>query len=240
LNYDLLRVNEEVRNNWWFCKSDFLEYFFAELAPSERFALFSHNSDRPIGTEFRRDLRRRRLVAWFAQNPDFDHPKLYALPIGIANPTWPHGDQAALKKVQASRPPKSELFDVSFSISTSPRERSYCVQQTGLEPGSQRPYPEYLERLAAAYFCVSPRGNGIDGHRTWEALYLRTVPVVTRSVVTDHHSDLPMIVLDDWSQFRSIDFSPELYERTMGDWSPDALRLDRYLERVDRALAGMT
>lgn len=86
LNYDALRVNQHVDNDWWFCKADFLEYFFAEVAPSEEFVLFSHNSDRAIGRRFRRELRRRRLVAWFAQNPTFEHPKLRALPIGIANP----------------------------------------------------------------------------------------------------------------------------------------------------------
>jgi hypothetical protein len=32
LNYDVLRVNDEVENNWWFCNPEFLEYFFRHLA----------------------------------------------------------------------------------------------------------------------------------------------------------------------------------------------------------------
>jgi hypothetical protein len=236
LNYGELSVNEGVDNSWWFCKSDFLEYFFRELAPKEPFVLFTHNSDRTIGEGFLRELRRPRLIAWFAQNPGVEHPKLRALPIGIANPRWRHGDQAVLRRVQLAERPKRELFDVSFVVESNEAERRYCLEQTGLRLAERVGHEAYLERLASARFCLSPRGNGIDTHRTWEALYLRTVPIVTRNLVTDHHPDLPMIVLDDWSQFRSLDFSPELYEQTIGDWSPSMLRLDSYLDRVERTI----
>ncbi len=237
VNYDAPYENEDVDNDWWFCKADYLEYFFRRVAPRRPFVLFSHNSDRAIGRRFVPQLRRRRLVAWFAQNAAVVHPKLHALPIGIANPRWPHGDEEALRRVQAEPPPRTRLFDASFSLATNPGEREYCLEQTGLQPGPRRPFDEYLRDLAASYFCISPSGNGIDVHRTWEALYLRTIPVVTRSVLTEQHRDLPMIVLDDWSEFRSVEFSPELYERTLSGWSPDEIRLDRYLDRVGRLIA---
>ena len=230
-------VNEEAENeNWWFCKADFLEYFFEELAPDAEFVLFSHNSDRPIDARFRRHLRRRNLVAWFAANAALVHPKLVACPLGIANPEWPHGDTTAIEAVQRADVAKERLFDVSFTVNTNRAERERCLAETGLELEAPRSFAEYLDRLAASQFCISPRGNGIDTHRTWEALYVRTIPVVTRSVLTDHHPDLPLVVLDNWSEFRSIDFGPELYERTWDDWNPDKLRLDRYLERVSRTV----
>lgn len=236
LNYDALAVNEDVENDWWFCKADFLEYFFSDLLPGGEFVLFSHNSDREIGDEFRRQLDRRSLVAWFAQNATLSHSKLRAIPIGIANPRWSHGEQSELRRVQADAPPKRRLFDATFDVSTNVDERSYCLQQTGLFPDPKLPFKDYLRRLASAYFCISPRGNGIDSHRTWEALYVGVVPVVIRSLVTQHHTDLPMVVLDDWSEFRSIDFSPELYEELMGDWTPQTLRLDRYLGRIEESI----
>jgi len=236
LNYGPLVVNEDRDNDWWFVNGDSLEYFFRNHAP-DRFVLLSHNSDREIGRRFLRELRRPRLVAWFAQNPVLEHPKLRALPVGVANPYWPHGDQAALRAAQAASAEKSRLFDVSFNVETNPSVRRYCLEQTGLELAPQRPFPEYLEGLARSWFCVSPRGNGIDCMRTWEALYLKTIPVVTRSLVTEHHADLPLVVLDDWSEFRSIDFSPELYRRLWGDWDPAELRLDRYCRRIEERVA---
>src|SRR5262249_4859855 len=66
INYDDLIVNEDIDNDWWFCRADFIEYFFAEHEPAEPFVLFSHNSDRPVDPAVRRFLRRPRLRAWFA------------------------------------------------------------------------------------------------------------------------------------------------------------------------------
>ncbi len=232
LNFDAFIVNEDVDNDWWFCKTDYLDYFFRALAPSEPFVLFTHNSARAIGRRFRRQLNRDRLVAWFAQNPVIEHPKLRALPLGLANPFWPHGDQRVFKQIAADPPAKSKLFDVTFAVRTNPAVRSYCIEQTGLQPAPRRPYDEYLRGVASAYFCVSPEGMGVDCLRTWEALYLRTVPVVTKSIVAAHHSDMPILVLDDWADFGKIDFSPELYRELWGDWDPAELRLDRYMERV--------
>ena len=47
-------------------------------------------------------------------------------------------------------------------------------------------------------FVPSPAGNGIDCHRTWEAIYLGAVPVVLKSEFygTD---DWPVLVVDNWS-----------------------------------------
>jgi hypothetical protein len=240
INFDDLRVDQDLDNDWWFCHTDFVEYFFAKHEPPGEYVLFTHNSDRPIDRSLRRFLRRRRLRAWFAANAAVRHPKLHALPWGIANPHWPHGDGATLARVQAQDLGKTILFDASYDISTFPPAREYCRDQTGITPAPRRDFEEYLGALASSYFCIAPRGNGMDTHRVWEALYLRTVPVVTRTPLTEQHPDLPMIVLDDWSQFRAIDFSPELYERTIGGWTPESIRLDRYLERIARMIAAGT
>jgi len=238
INFDDLIVNEDVDNDWWFCRSEFVEYFFAKYEPAEPYVLFSHNSGRPIDASLRRIFRRRRLGGWFAANAAAHHPKLHAFPRGLADARWRHGDGAALRRVQAEQLEKTILFDASYDISTYRSEREYCRDQTGIEPGLRRDYEPYLRGLASSYFCVAPRGNGIDTHRLWEALYLRTVPIVTRSVVCEQHPDLPIVALDDWSEFRREDFTPELYHRLIDGWYPAVLELDRYLgERVERLLA---
>lgn len=236
INFDDLVVNEDVDNDWWFCRSELIEYFFAKHEPVGSYVLFSHNSDRPIDASLRRFFRRPGLRAWFTANAVARHEKLYAFPRGIADPRWRHGDGALLAEVQAQEREKTNLFDASYDISTFPPAREYCRQQTGIEPDSRREFDEYLRGLASSYFCIAPRGNGIDTHRVWEALYLKTIPVVIRSVVAEQHADLPIVMLDDWSEFREHRFSPELYERLMRDWSPDILRLDRYMERVERTV----
>jgi hypothetical protein len=237
LNHDVLSVDKGIDNDWWFCKSDWLEYFFRELAPESPFVLFTANSDRPIDRTLSRHLRRPSLVAWFGVNAALEHPKLFAVPLGIGDPSTPQdrpGDE--LRSAQAADLPKSRLFHVSFDVKTNPAERLHCLAETGLELAAPAAAPEYLRRLASAYFCIAPRGNGIDTHRVWESLYLRTIPVVTRSVLTDQHPDLPLVVLDDWSEFGSVEFSPELYDRIWSSWRPSELSLDGYLRRVSRTL----
>ena len=240
LNYDSLETNEAVDNNWWFCRSDSLEYFFARLAPRDRYVLFTHNSDRTIGSRFRSQLDDRRLVAWLAQNVALEHPKLHAIPIGLANPHWLHGDQQLLQTVIEARLPKNRLFDVSFNVETNPAARGYCLERTGLSQEERLSFEPYLRRLAQAYFCICPRGAGIDAHRMWEALAVGVLPVVTRSVLTQQHPDLPMIVLDDWSEFDSAAFTLDLYSRVWGEWTPNALRMDRYIERVRAKIGGVS
>jgi hypothetical protein len=195
--------------------------------------LVSHNSDYPIDERFRRRLRGGALGVWFAANVRLRHPKLVPIPLGIANPGWAHGDPALLREAQRVRD-KSELVDVSFSVETNPLERRRCLELTGLAPTPRLPYPKYLKRLARSYFCVSPSGYGVDAHRTWEALYVRTVPIVTRSALTDAHPDLPMVVLDDWADFASLELTPELYRGVLGSWQPEALSMESYLERLQR------
>jgi len=236
INFDDLTVNEDVENDWWFCRSEFIEYFFARHEPPGEYVLFSHNSDRPIDDGLRRFLRRRGLRAWFAANAATHHPRLHAFPRGIADARWKHGDGATLLRVQELELEKVALFDASYDISTYPPAREYCRDQTGIEPGPRRDYEPYLRDLASSYFCIAPRGNGIDTHRVWEALYLRTIPIVTRSVISEQHRDLPMIVLDDWSEFRSRRFTAELYTAVWGAFDPVELHLDRYVQRVSRLL----
>lgn len=233
-----LVVNEGRQNNWYFCKTDDLEYFFARIAPRSPFVLFSGHSDATVDRRFRKHLRRPELLAWLATNATLEHPKLRPLPVGIANPLtgWPNADRTVLGRARAADLPKERLFYVRFELHTNRREREQCLRETKLPLDPARDFPGYVEELASAYFCLSPSGAGLDCHRTWEALHLKTIPVVRRSLLTDYHRDFPMVVLDDWSDFRSITFSPELYRAIWNAWSRRAISLDGYLARVERIL----
>jgi hypothetical protein len=232
-------VHEDNDNNWWFTRTVDVHEFFASCAPQQEFVLFTGHTDLPVDRTHRRYVRKPELKAWFAVNALLEHPKLKARPFGFGALATPE-DTAVIRSVQERHLPKRQLFHCQFEVSRNPFERGYCLEQTGVPLGPARPWPEYLEELASSYFCISPNGIGIDCVRTWEALLVGTVPVVRRSLVTEHHPDYPMIVLDDWSEFRSIEFSLELYERTWNHWDPDELLLDRYLARVERILGGMT
>jgi hypothetical protein len=231
LNYGEPRLNPNGRPGWYFCKTNYVDWFFEHDAPRGSFTLITHNSDWPVGSSHRRQLRRRGL-RWFASNVDLVHPRLHPLPLGIANPHWPHGDTAAFRRVLERKPAKSRLFDVSFSLDTNAAERQRCLDLTGLELMPPLPFAAYLERLSSSLFCVSPAGHGVDCHRTWEALYAGTVPVVLRSPLTDANPDLPMVVLDDWVEFSTVPFSAELYAELWGNWTPAQLTHEACLRSI--------
>ena len=49
-------------------------------------------------------------------------------------------------------------------------------------------------------FEASPRGNGIDCHRTWEALILKTIPIVKTSRFDPAYDGLPVVIVKDWDE----------------------------------------
>ncbi|CAF1021949.1 unnamed protein product [Adineta ricciae] len=49
-------------------------------------------------------------------------------------------------------------------------------------------------------FWLSPRGNGLDCHRTWEALYLGVIPIVWNSSLNSLYVNLPIIVINDYTE----------------------------------------
>jgi hypothetical protein len=70
-------------------------------------------------------------------------------------------------------------------------------------------------RLVSTFkYVVSPHGNGIDCHRTWEALALGCIPIVKTSVLDPLFKGLPVLIVKDWSDISSIlldTFVPETY-----------------------------
>ncbi|CAF3794661.1 unnamed protein product [Rotaria sp. Silwood1] len=59
---------------------------------------------------------------------------------------------------------------------------------------------------------LSPRGNGIDCHRTWEALYLDAIPIVWHSTIDSLYTDLPVIIIHDWNEINKQFLRNKLYE----------------------------
>jgi hypothetical protein len=57
---------------------------------------------------------------------------------------------------------------------------------------------------------VSPHGNGLDCHRTWEALALGCIVIVKTSGLDPLHIGLPVLIVKEWSEI-----CKELLEETI-------------------------
>ena len=54
--------------------------------------------------------------------------------------------------------------------------------------------------MASCAFVLSPQGNGLDCHRTWEALCLGCIPIVKSSGLNPLFDNLPVWIVNDWTE----------------------------------------
>lgn len=60
---------------------------------------------------------------------------------------------------------------------------------------------EELWKIKSQYlFSVSPHGNGLDCHRTWEDLLLGCIVIVKKSPLDGLYKDLPVVIVNDWDE----------------------------------------
>ena len=56
-------------------------------------------------------------------------------------------------------------------------------------------------------FVVSPHGNGLDCHRTWESLALGNIVIVKRSPLDPLYAGLPVVIVSQWSEITAENLS---------------------------------
>lgn len=191
-----------------FLKTDYLGYFFSEIHPriKDPYILITHNSDYVVPGKFAHYLDDPKLFAWFGQNVDRTHSKLLPIPIGLANQYWPHGNLEAVARAErvSQSVTKSILLYINYSKDTSSKRSDESLLALTKLPcafvPTRKPFEEYMIDLAHSVFVVSPPGNGLDCHRTWESLYMGCIPIVQRSSIESLFADLPVVIVDDWAE----------------------------------------
>jgi hypothetical protein len=190
----------------FFVKPEYFEFFFASVHPhiNAPFILISHNSDLPAPGKYKKYLNDANLIAWFGQNGNcIDHPKFCAIPIGLENRYWKLHNINTVARLRAQKYEKKHLLYMNFNEKTNKDARSHVADLFKNKPfchmQTRKPFEEYLIDLAQSYFVLSPAGNGLDCHRTWEALLMGAIPVVKHSTLDPMFEQLPVVLIDDWS-----------------------------------------
>lgn len=81
-------------------------------------------------------------------------------------------------------------------------------------------------------FVVSPHGNGLDCHRTYEAIALGCIPIVKRSGISDLFLKLPVLVLDDWDEMPDAIHDHDRIDHLLQSTSTDDLLLSRWIDLI--------
>jgi len=188
-----------------FCKIDFLGEVFEKLRQCDKkIVLITHNSDIHVDKD-KYDSRPRCIKKWFAQNCKYKADDLIPIPIGLQRPKGGtlSGDYPAIQEQAAKIKVIRNMVYMNQVDRTNLKEREEVRVKWGplkyVTMEHATPFKQFLESVHSHKFVLSPQGNNdSDAHRTWEAIYLGTIPIVKRSVYTETYSDLPILIVDNW------------------------------------------
>lgn len=196
-----------------FCKTDLLREFFNEVDDFKgKLKLVTHQSDYSIGDCWFYS-KPKCITKWFAQNVNYKHPDLIPIPIGIENHAGPSKgtciDLDFIEKELPIRCEKQNKIYVNFN-NTHPNRFNVRAKLKNCEhaffSGGNLSSADYHREMAQYMFVASPRGNGIDCHRTWEALLVGSIPIVESHFMYDSYAGLPIIQIDSWDEVLEKDF----------------------------------
>ena len=192
-----------------FCKTDLIDILFNEIKNTNtKNILITHQSDFEINRE-RFINKPSNILRWYAQNVNFKDENLIPLPIGIENHFGPS---------------KGTLIDLDFIFNLIPNydikdkiyNKLYCNFNVGTHVNRINVYnflienslvdignfgissKEFHETLMKYLFIASPRGNGIDCHRTWESMIMGSIPIVEKHFMYDTYKNLPILQINSW------------------------------------------
>jgi hypothetical protein len=185
------------------------------------------------------------LLHWFSQNIDASHPKLTAIPIGLdyhtiadgkIEPWWGEKETPVVQEkfiINLEKPPfeerKLNIYcnfknsirgrfgekDRKTSLIQIPQDLLIIENEKITRKGTWKNMTKYA-------FVLSPHGNGLDCHRTWEALVLGCIPIVKKSSLDVLYEDLPVLIVDNWS-----DINKEMLQNTILKYSTAEFNYDK-------------
>lgn len=177
-------------------------------------------------------LSSNKIKKWYTQNYDKSiiHPKFDYYPIGLdmhtsvwlTDKTFADSSKSAAElryqkfnhyltirnKYQNSK--KNKIFcDSHLSITHPRRKEMFEILKNNRLIEFQNTkvnYKDIIEKYAQYRFILSPRGNGLDCHRTWEAFLLGAIVITESSSLDDMFikNELPVIILKNFEELNSI------------------------------------
>ena len=90
----------------------------------------------------------------------------------------------------------------------------------------------YIDNIYNHKFVVCPEGNGIDTHRTWETLYLNTIPIEKRNINNSFYTDLPICFVDSWEEITEEFLNKEYLRIKNTEWNINKLKMEFWKNKI--------
>ncbi len=237
-----------------------IDLFMKEIHPliEHPYIIVTHGEFRDTCKDSQLDyLDDDKIIAWFSIHPSQKgHQKYFPLPLGINQDLSNHKNKELLSvylKELRETTPKTQLLYMNFDV-TNNLERKQLKDLFMHEPFCTNcdiplPFQDYLAEMARHKFALSPRGWGPDCYRTWEALYVGTIPIVKRnqfgtlfesceftstsSQLDQLYKDLPILIIDDWTELTQEFLESKYNEITSRTYDIRKLHIDFWFDLID-------
>jgi len=201
----------------------------------------------PNNIEFLNLINSDKIIHCFFQNCIYDHPKITKIPIGMDyhtisnenNHIWgskssPFNQENLLINIKNNSLPFNERIikcysNFHFSVNTKyGYDRLDAINNINknlifYEPVQINRIDSWKNQSQYA-FVISPHGNGLDCHRTWEALILGCIPIVKKSDLDSLYTELPVLIVSEWSNI-----TQKLLENIIIDFKNKVFNYDKLL-----------
>jgi len=208
---------EDVKkNDIIFVKSDLIKNYFETQHKKilSKYILISHNSDQNFNSNILNNFDDK-IIYWFAQNIDMDVDKypIEALPIGLENRRYLNSGTLSHftdKYVKKNSEKKINKIFSSFSPHTNLDKRKDLVRiskvSEQVDVNILPNHISYLRELSKYKFSLCPEGNGVDTHRFWESLMVKTIPITLKNNLTLAYKKhgLPILIISDWEEVKDF------------------------------------
>lgn len=159
---------------------------------------------------------------WYGQNTYSTNARVIPIPIGFENTRWEY--HFGPKTQIIAQVSEEEIYPTTniVYLNCNPQyvnieDRRRCYEVCQQFPFVTADYPnlsyiEYLRKIKQHKFVLSPAGNGLDCHRTWEVLKMHRIPIIKREGRQEYlYKGLPVLFINDWTDLPDINFN-EIYE----------------------------
>jgi len=201
-----------------FCKTDYIDFLFENIKFSnKKYVLITHYSDYYVD-KVKFSKKPNCIKKWYAWAVLYKHEDLIPIPVGFSI-FWDikgvkhedyldyfYNNLERLKLVEKDnktvycnftvdhlRPPRHQVVNKILANNV----KCY-VPPDGHTENGRMTFPDYCEDMAKFKFVASPFGNGGDSHRTWDAVYMKCIPIVQKNLYKSF--DLPILEINDFSE----------------------------------------
>ena len=192
--------NLKKKNEIFFFNLDNLKNLKKNIIKNK--TLIFHNSDISFDQNHYKKILKFRPRKCFSQNMIINKKNFYNLPIGVENFNY-YSDSVDINdlfKTKIFFNNKNNAIIYGFNSAHKIRKKflnylsgnDLCHYTNGWNKKI------YWQIVSKYKFIFCPRGNGYDTHRIWEAMYLKTIPILIRDKFNSFYekNNFPVFILD--------------------------------------------